>query len=186
MQFCKVLGLIILFLPQIELYKKTKAHIIHTLGQDQVLLLSGKSWRIGEEICFPIKIIHYWGSDSMQRNHLWEQTRGEWKTSRSMSLMFLRAQEKHRVLVSLLSHSHWAIGHSIRPSQSKAIFVKCRHTYFYYCIMVEIVKITSVNTAFTFLLLVLEPGHFLKEWSIKECACLINSWIPNPWHVVGT
>uniref|UniRef100_Q8NFU7-4 Isoform 4 of Methylcytosine dioxygenase TET1 n=1 Tax=Homo sapiens TaxID=9606 RepID=Q8NFU7-4 len=32
---------------KIELYKKTKAHIIHTLGQDQVLLLSGKSWRIG-------------------------------------------------------------------------------------------------------------------------------------------
>lgn len=57
MQFCKALGLIILFLPQIELYKKTKAHIIHTLGQDQVLLLSGKSWRIGEEICFPVEVI---------------------------------------------------------------------------------------------------------------------------------
>lgn len=74
MQFCKTLGLIILFLPQIELYKKTKAHIIHTLGQDQVLLLSGKSWRIGEEIRFPVKIIDYWGPDSKKRNDLWEQT----------------------------------------------------------------------------------------------------------------
>ena len=73
MQFCKALGLIILFLPQIELYKKTKAHIIHTLGQDQVLLLSGKSWRIGEEISFPVKILHYCGPDSMQRNYLWNK-----------------------------------------------------------------------------------------------------------------
>lgn len=51
------LGLIILFLPQMEVHKKTKAHIIHTWGQDQVLLLSGSSWRLGEEMCFPAKTI---------------------------------------------------------------------------------------------------------------------------------
>ena len=110
MQFFKALGLIILFLPQIELYKKTKAHIIHTLGQDQVLLLSGKSWRIGEEICFPVKIIDYWGPNSMQRYTLWEQIGGEWKTFRNMSWMFLSTQEKPSVLVFLPSHSHEPLG----------------------------------------------------------------------------
>lgn len=55
---------------------------------------------------------HYCGPDSMQRNDLWEQIWGEWKSFRSMRWMCLRALGGNSVLVSLLSHSSRGIGHS--------------------------------------------------------------------------
>lgn len=160
MQFCKALGLIILFLPQIELYKKTKAHIIHTLGQDQVLLLSGKSWRIGEEIPFPVKIIHYCAPDSMQRDCLWEQMRSKWKAFRSISWMFLRAQEENSVLVSLLSHSsREPLGPPQDTHKARLSLLNPEILIFISLYNGRNIKITSNNTAFIFLM----PVHVLNE-----------------------
>lgn len=56
----------------------------------------------------PVKIIHYWGPNSMQSYDLWEQTEGERKPS-EYELMFLEAG-KPSVLVSLPSHSHEPLG----------------------------------------------------------------------------
>lgn len=73
------LGLIIWFLPQM-VHKKKKAHIIHTLGQDQVWLLSGSSWRLGEELCFPAKP-SFPVDPGQGREKVLECSWGEWRRS---------------------------------------------------------------------------------------------------------